>query len=120
MLNKKSAAPSSGMHNILSAGTVVLGNITSEEDIRIDGTLEGALNCSKKVIVGEKGKIKGELICAMLDLMGTIEGSIECAGSSTFRATAVVTGNIKTETIAIETGASIELENLSTAVKKID
>lgn len=117
MSKKDLDASNIGMHNILSVGTLVSGNITSDEDIRIDGVLEGTLTCSKKVIIGPKGKINGELVCAILDLMGTVEGSIQCSGGSTFRSTAVVSGKIQTETIAIEAGAIIELEKLSASVK---
>ena len=45
----------SGMaHNALTAETTIVGKIVSQKDIRIDGTLEGRLECQGKVVIGER------------------------------------------------------------------
>ena len=48
----------SGMaHNALTAETTIVGKIVSQKDIRIDGTLEGRLECQGKVVIGETGQV---------------------------------------------------------------
>ena len=48
----------------ISTGTVVKGEISSSNDIRIDGTFEGKIKSKGRVVVGEKALIKGDIICA--------------------------------------------------------
>ena len=54
----------SGMaHNALTAETTIVGKIVSQKDIRIDGTLEGRLECQGKVVIGETGQVIGGYCC---------------------------------------------------------
>ena len=47
--------------NIISNGTKIVGDLISEGDLRIDGTIEGNLKTPGKVVVGKSGMIKGTL-----------------------------------------------------------
>ena len=47
------------MFNALTAGSKIVGNITADSDFRIDGLIEGELNCTGKVVIGEAGRVKG-------------------------------------------------------------
>ncbi len=49
--------------NLISNGTDITGDIISNGDIRIDGSLKGSLNTKGKVVIGQTGKISGEVIC---------------------------------------------------------
>ncbi len=94
-------------HNInrLSQGTEIIGNISTSGDMRIDGILEGNLNSKGRVVIGETGHIKGDLICKNVDIWGTFEGNITASESTNFKTMAVVSGNIKTSRLCIEAGA---------------
>lgn len=59
----------------ISAGSVIKGEITSPNDIRIDGTFEGRIFSQAKVVVGEKAVIKGDVICNNADFWGKINGN---------------------------------------------
>ena len=57
----------SGMaHNALTAETTIVGKIVSQKDIRIDGTLEGRLECQGKVVIGETGQVIGDIVARRL------------------------------------------------------
>ena len=45
--------------SLISAGTTLKGDITSNSDLRIDGTLIGNINSSAKVIIGANGVVEG-------------------------------------------------------------
>ncbi|WP_309477229.1 bactofilin family protein [Tenacibaculum aquimarinum] len=49
----------SSERNILAQNTQIIGNITSDGDFRIDGTLEGNLTTDGRVVIGAKGLVKG-------------------------------------------------------------
>ncbi len=47
--------------NLISNGTDITGDVKSNGDIRIDGTLKGNLNTKGKVVIGPTGKVSGEV-----------------------------------------------------------
>ncbi|HYW96252.1 MAG TPA: polymer-forming cytoskeletal protein [Bacteroidales bacterium] len=91
--------------NLIGAGTVIEGNITSNGDIRVDGTLNGNLNTKGKVIVGESGKINGEVYCKNFELEGSIEGKVFTSELLSLRAKSKLVGEITTNKLAIDPGA---------------
>jgi cytoskeletal protein CcmA (bactofilin family) len=91
--------------NIISNGTSIIGNIVSNGDIRIDGSLEGNVETKAKLVLGETGKIKGEIICATSEISGLIEGKISVEDILALKSTAQIIGDIQTTKISIEPGA---------------
>ena len=67
------------MFNALTAGSKIVGNITADSDYRIDGLVEGDLQCTGKVVIGEAGKVKGTIGCQNAEIMGLLEGKISCS-----------------------------------------
>ena len=57
----------------IAAGTSVTGDLTSLQDMRIDGRFEGRLYCEGRLVVGEKGVVKGDVIGQNVDFGGTME-----------------------------------------------
>lgn len=106
MLNRKEIAPSpSGMHNVLSAGTVLTGNLVTQDDIRIDGVIEGNIISQGKIIIGTNGHVSGDVECQNLDLLGKVSGNVLCEDTIVLRTTANLIGDITTQIIEIEPGA---------------
>ena len=93
------------MFNALTTGSKIVGNITADSDYRIDGLIEGELNCSGKVVIGEAGKIKGTVICANAEIMGLLEGKIKCHQQLSLRASGKIQGDVQTKTLIVEPGA---------------
>ncbi|MFP4023576.1 MAG: polymer-forming cytoskeletal protein [Thiohalospira sp.] len=91
--------------NLIAAGTEITGDITSNGDIRIDGALNGNLNTTGKVVVGETGKVKGEIICKNSEVLGEINGKIKVGELLSLKATAKINGDIVTKRLAIEPGS---------------
>lgn len=107
MFSRKETTPtsSSGVHNVLSSGTVLTGNLVTEDDIRIDGIIEGNIISQGKIIIGNNGHVSGNVDCVNLDLLGKITGNISCQDTVILRSTANLHGDINTQIIEIEPGA---------------
>ncbi len=90
--------------NLLGAGTTINGDIVSNGDIRINGILNGNLTTKGRLIVGETGKIKGEVTCKNADILGNIEGKISVSDLLSLKATSNISGEIFVGRIAIEPG----------------
>lgn len=106
MLNRKEITPApSGMHNVLSTGTVLTGNLVTQDDIRIDGVIEGNIISQGKIIIGNNGHVSGDVECQNLDLLGKVSGNVLCEDTIILRVTANLIGDVATQVIEIEPGA---------------
>jgi cytoskeletal protein CcmA (bactofilin family) len=91
--------------NLISIGTDITGDVKSNGDIRIDGSLSGNLNTKGKVVVGATGKVKGEVICKNSEVAGIIEGKITVGQLLNLKASSKIYGDIVTSKLSIEPGA---------------
>jgi cytoskeletal protein CcmA (bactofilin family) len=91
--------------NLIGFGTEIHGDITCNGDLRIDGTLIGNITAKGKVVVGETGKIKGEVTSKNTDVSGYIDGKIVVSELLSLKSTAKVVGDMSTNRLAIEPGS---------------
>ncbi len=91
--------------NLISNGTEITGNIVSNGDIRIDGSLNGNLTTKGKVVIGPSGKVKGEVFCKNLEVSGIIEGKVSVENLLNLKASSKIYGEIATSRLSIEPGA---------------
>lgn len=102
---QKEENPNGGLHNALATGTTVKGDITTETDFRLDGIIEGNVNCSGKIVIGPKGKVTGDIIANNAEILGEVEGSVQVNAKLVLKATAIIQGDITTQTLEIEPNA---------------
>ncbi|MGZ3902239.1 MAG: bactofilin family protein [Bacteroidia bacterium] len=102
--SKNSGADGSSV-NLLANGTSIVGDVKSNGDFRIDGTLKGNLSVKGKLVVGPTGHIEGTVECQNADVSGEIKGKINVSELLMLRATAKINGDIFTGKIAIEPDA---------------
>jgi cytoskeletal protein CcmA (bactofilin family) len=91
--------------NLISNGTDITGDVKSNGDIRIDGTLSGNLNTKGKVVIGPTGKVTGEVICKNSEVSGIVEGKITVGQLLNLKASSKILGDIVTSKLSIEPGA---------------
>ena len=91
--------------NLIGVGTEIKGDIVSNGDIRIDGSLTGNLNTTGKLVIGETGKINGEIVCKNSEVLGEIKGKIKVGELLSLKATSRIFGDINTKKLAIEPGS---------------
>ncbi len=103
--NNNSKSADSTSVNLIAAGTTITGEVKTEGDFRIDGTLHGTLNVKGKLVVGSNGLIKGEIECQNADVSGEVNGKINVNELLALRATGKINGDIFTGKISIEPDA---------------
>jgi len=91
--------------NRISGGTEFHGVLTSTCDIRIDGFFEGKLNTTGKLVIGESGKLVGDVIAKSCDIWGTLQGKVIVRETFGMRKNGSITGNVACQKIFIEDGA---------------
>ncbi|MBQ6291927.1 MAG: polymer-forming cytoskeletal protein [Bacteroidales bacterium] len=92
----------------ISTGTVVKGEISSSNDIRIDGTFEGKIKSKGRVVVGEKALIKGDIICANVDFWGTMEGNFYVKDTLSLKSSSKVKGDLHIKRLQVELDARFD------------
>ena len=92
--------------NLIGAGTVINGEIISNGDVRVDGTVVGSVSSKGKVVIGSTGNVEGEIVCQNADVSGKISGNISVAEILSLKATANLVGDIMASKLSIEPGAN--------------
>lgn len=91
--------------NRIVSGTSIEGEIKTDSNIRIDGTVKGTVTAKGRLVVGASGTIDGEIVCENADIEGKITGQISVNGLLSLKATARLECDISTKKLAIEPGA---------------
>ena len=92
--------------SVLSSDLTVKGNIQTQGDIQIEGTIEGDIR-AHQLVVGESATIRGEIVAEEIVVNGRVIGRVRGL-KVRLSATARVEGDIIHKTIAIESGAHFE------------
>ena len=91
---------------MIGAGTTLKGDIQSQQDLRIDGTVIGNVRSAAKIIIGQGGVIEGDLESIQCDVNGKVSGNIRCRELLQLRGESVITGNLYAGKLQIEPSAT--------------
>lgn len=91
--------------NLIGLGTEITGDIICNGDLRIDGILTGNISSKGKIVIGETGRIKGEVSCKNSDISGVVDGKVSVIELLSLKSTAKINGDITTAKLAIEPGS---------------
>jgi len=95
------------LETIVGDGTRVAGQVSAKGTIRIDGILEGDVDADW-VVVGETGKILGNIRSRGVVVGGSVEGNIEAAETVELMRGAKMTGEIRAPKLSVSEGAFFE------------
>ncbi|MCQ2566611.1 MAG: polymer-forming cytoskeletal protein [Clostridia bacterium] len=93
---------------VIGAGTVFEGNITSSDDIEINGTVRGDIASSADMKINGTGFYFGAANMANLNVDGRAEGDIDCGGHTVLTNTGYVKGSITSSRLTTAEGAVID------------
>lgn len=96
--------------SLISAGTTLTGDINSNADLRIDGTLVGNINSTAKVIIGANGTVKGDINGQQADILGKVTGAVKVKELLQLKGSSVVQGNIQAGKLQVEPTATFNGE----------
>ena len=91
---------------LIGAGTTLKGDIKSNNDLRIDGTVIGNINSNAKIIVGTSGVVEGDIMGNQADIVGKVSGNIRAKELLQLRGDSTVTGNIYAGKLQIDPTAT--------------
>ena len=107
--------------NVIGKNTKIIGDIISEGDFRIDGTLEGNIKTKGRVIIGVSGSVKGKIDAVNSDIEGKFSGDLLVQETLTIKATAVISGDVVIGKLSVEPGATFNAScSMRGAIKELN
>lgn len=107
--------------NRIVEGTSIEGEIKCESNIRIDGLFTGTLTTKGRLVVGPAGRIEGTVHCQNAEVEGLIKGRVNVQQLLSLKGSAKVEGDIFTDKLAIEPGATFTGAcNMGAKVKELN
>ena len=110
--NRADKGPSDGLVTeaaTIGASVVIKGEVSGNEPLFIDGTVEGSINfLEHRVTVGRSSRIRADIRAREVVVMGSVEGNIYCSDLLDVRADGSIQGHMITERIRIDDGASLK------------
>ena len=104
--NPTSEKQFSSSATLISAGTILNGDIISENDLRIDGTVKGNIKCSAKIIIGSTGFVDGNVEGGNADITGKVQDNIVVKEFLQLRGECNVSGNLSAVKLQIDPTAT--------------
>jgi len=100
----RTVAPSTS----IDASTEFEGRLRCAQTLRLDGRIQGEVECEKTVLVGEGARVHANIAAEEVKISGLVKGDIAARRKITLERTAVVTGDLTTPGIVIEEGAKLK------------
>jgi cytoskeletal protein CcmA (bactofilin family) len=98
------------------------GELSAQEDLIIQGSVEGSITHTQSLTVGTDGSMKGDIRARVIVIDGKVEGDLYATESVTIRVTAKVKGNVFAPRVGITEGAffqgQIEMQPSGAAVQE--
>lgn len=93
----------------IGQGVVVEGRITSSQDLRIDGRVEGTIEVGDHLlIIGAQAAVKANLVARSILVSGTVIGNITATERLDLQATGSVEGDITSPQLVMVEGAVVK------------
>ncbi|OEK06866.1 bactofilin family protein [Roseivirga misakiensis] len=103
---KKSTNELSQTSNIIGKSTVLDGSIESGGNIRVEGKVHGNAKAKAKFVMGSDAYVDGNVVARSGEVAGKVNGNIEISELLILKPTAVINGDILTNQLVVEPGAT--------------
>ncbi|MDQ3071233.1 MAG: polymer-forming cytoskeletal protein [Acidobacteriota bacterium] len=86
----------------------VTGEISADEDLLIDGTVNGSIRVpGHAIVIGPTAEIKADVHARLVEIHGRVDATIIASERAIIRATAHVAGRVVSPRLVVEEGATI-------------
>ena len=94
---------------LIGKSFVIKGQVSCEGDLYIDGQVEGSVDPKgNRLTIGPDGRLKANVTARAVVVQGKLEGNIHASERVDLKQSAVVVGDIVTQSISIDPGAEIK------------
>jgi cytoskeletal protein CcmA (bactofilin family) len=90
---------------VISKGVKIEGKLSCSGNIRLDGEVQGDISSEGVVIIGENGKVNGQINADSITIGGRVAGTVRAKDKVVLEAKANLKGDIITKIMMVEAGA---------------
>lgn len=90
---------------VIGKGITVKGELFGEEDVKIEGRVEGKIQLTKNLLVGQTGVIEADVEAENINIGGTVTGNLMAQNRVEIVASGKMTGDIKAPRVVVAEGA---------------
>ena len=90
---------------IIGSGIRINGRVTGEEDLVVEGRVEGTISLNNHLMVEETGTVVADIEAVELSVRGTVSGNIVVSEVVSISSDATVVGDVRSPRVIIEEGA---------------
>lgn len=90
---------------VISRGVKIEGKLSCSGSIRLDGEVQGDISSQSTVIVGENGKVNGQINADSITIGGKVTGTIKAKEKVVLESKANLKGDIVTKILSVDAGA---------------
>lgn len=90
---------------VISKGVKIEGKLSCSGNIRLDGEVQGDISSQGVVIIGEFGKVNGQINADNITIGGMVTGTVRAKDKVVLEAKANLKGDITTKALMVEAGA---------------
>jgi cytoskeletal protein CcmA (bactofilin family) len=98
-------APEPTRASVLGPTLRFKGELSAQEDLIVQGWVEGSITHTQSLTMGAEGSMKGDIRARVIVIDGKVEGDLYATESVIIRASAKVKGNVFAPRVAISDGA---------------
>lgn len=93
--------------SIIGSGMRVVGDITAEGVVKVEGTVVGTVQAGRQVLVAKGGLVEGDVVTHEAIIGGEVRGSVQASERVELQTTSVVHGDISTRRLLVQEGGEI-------------
>jgi len=90
---------------VISKGVKIEGKLSCSGNIRLDGEVQGDISSEGVVIIGENGKVNGQINADSITIGGRVAGTVRAKDKVVLEAKANLKGDIITKILSVDAGA---------------
>ena len=93
----------------IGQGVTIEGRVTSTQDIRIDGQVEGAIDVAEhELVLGRGSEVKGNVAAKSALIAGTVVGNVTATERIQVQATGSVQGDVRAPRLSVLDGGVLQ------------
>ncbi len=93
--------------SIIGTGMRVVGDITADGVVKIEGTVVGTVRAGRQVLVGKGGEVEGDVITREAIIGGEVRGSVRAEERIEIQTSSVVHGDLTSRRLFVQEGGEI-------------
>ena len=96
------------METLIDASTRFTGRIVTDDDLVVEGTVEGNVRSKLSVTVAEAGHVQGEVTARDVTVHGVLEGNVWVSGHALVGPTGKILGDVRAGHLRVEDGGVLQ------------